>query len=73
LHFLASNGILLTHHYTHPVCTPSRAALMTGFYATKTRAQNAIWEWQPMGLDQKLTLLPGYLKNLGYETYAVGK
>ena len=27
---LARSGLILTHHYVHPTCTPSRAALMTG-------------------------------------------
>ncbi|KAH9363634.1 hypothetical protein HPB48_004155 [Haemaphysalis longicornis] len=29
---LAANGRLLNHYYTLPVCTPSRAAFMTGLY-----------------------------------------
>ena len=27
---LARSGLILTQHYVHPTCTPSRAALMTG-------------------------------------------
>jgi len=70
---LARNGLILSRHYAHPVCSPSRAALMTGMYATKTNIQEATLEGHPLGLDMKFTLLPAFLSNLGYQNYAVGK
>lgn len=33
---LAKEGARLTQHIAHPICTPSRAALMTGRYAIRS-------------------------------------
>jgi len=73
LHSLARHGLTLRQHYAHPVCSPSRAALMTGYYASRTRLQKAVYPNETIGLDLKFKLLPQYLKDLGYRTYGVGK
>ncbi|KAL1457273.1 hypothetical protein MTO96_043549 [Rhipicephalus appendiculatus] len=71
---LAADGVVLNNYYAHPVCTASRAALMTGLYATRHGLQHRpIQPGQPYGLDLKYTLLPQHLKNLGYETHLIGK
>lgn len=52
---LASQGMRLTHFYTHSVCSPTRAALMTGRYAFRT------WmDWRSEDFGK-----PTYLKKLG--------
>ncbi|XP_077545812.1 arylsulfatase B-like isoform X3 [Haemaphysalis longicornis] len=71
---LAADGIILNNYYTHPTCTASRGALMTGFYSTRYGLQHRpIQPGQPYGLDLNYTLLPQHLKRLGYETHLIGK
>ena len=39
LESLANEGIILENHYVQPICTPTRAALMTGYYPIHTGRQ----------------------------------
>ncbi|MDE0866226.1 MAG: arylsulfatase [Rubripirellula sp.] len=52
---LASEGMQLTQFYTHSVCAPTRAALLTGRYAFRTWSD---WRSEDFGK-------PSYLKKLG--------
>ncbi|ELU18717.1 hypothetical protein CAPTEDRAFT_218441 [Capitella teleta] len=71
---LATDGILLNNYYVQPICTPSRAALMTGRHPVHLGLQHDVIVWaQPYGLGLNETLLPQYLKTLGYSTHMVGK
>lgn len=71
---LAREGVILENHYAQPVCTPSRAALLTGMYPYHIGSQNGIIKRdQPTGLTLNYTLLPQELKAYGYDTHMVGK
>ncbi len=67
---LASQSVRLTAHYVHPMCSPSRAALLTGRYASRfgvTGAQNA--QALPFGTPTLASILAG----AGYDTALIGK
>uniref|UniRef100_A0A336LJN2 CSON003706 protein n=1 Tax=Culicoides sonorensis TaxID=179676 RepID=A0A336LJN2_CULSO len=71
---LGLNGIILNRHYSTHMCTPSRAALMTGEYPI----HNGMHHWvidadEPWALPIDRKIMPQYFKAAGYETYMVGK
>ncbi|XP_075550354.1 arylsulfatase B-like [Dermacentor variabilis] len=71
---LAWNGIRLRRYYTQPLCTPSRAALLTGRYPLNMGLQHSvIYNEEPRGLPLSATLLPQWLTDLGYVTHHLGK
>ncbi|KAL1422450.1 hypothetical protein MTO96_022313 [Rhipicephalus appendiculatus] len=71
---LASTGMVLNNYYVQPLCTPSRAALMSGFYAIHTGFQEGpILPGVPAALSLNFKIMPEYLKDLGYETHILGK
>ena len=71
---LAKNGAQLEQFYAQPMCTPSRAALMTGRYPFRYGLQTAVIpSASKYGLDTEEWLLPQALKEAGYRTAIVGK
>ncbi|XP_054721655.1 arylsulfatase B-like isoform X2 [Uloborus diversus] len=71
---LAASGIVLNNYYTHPQCTPSRGALMSGKYATRLGLHHGdLRPAEASGLPLDVTILPEHLQKLGYKTHMVGK
>ena len=68
-----SGGIILDNAYSLPVCTPSRTALLTGVYPFKLGLQRGFGKHTPEGIPLNTTLLPQYMKDLGYTTHGLGK
>ncbi|KXJ22943.1 Arylsulfatase B [Exaiptasia diaphana] len=71
---LANNGVILNNYYVSPMCTPSRASIMTGKYPIHLGMQHfVIYAAQPYGIPLDEITLPQYLKTQGYRTAGVGK
>jgi arylsulfatase A-like enzyme len=71
---LANGGVRLESFYGEPVCTPSRAALMTGRYPMRYGLQTlVIFPSHTYGLPTDERTLPQALKEAGYQTAMVGK
>ncbi len=74
LDHLAGEGVCLTQHYSgSPVCSPARAALLTGRYPIRT---GAITPQEVMGLDRialREMTLGDVFKHNGYRTGLIGK
>ena len=70
---LARSGLVLTQHYVHPTCTPSRAALMTGRYSVNTGLTFAMYPGSVAGLPPDMPTLPQLLRRAGYRAHMVGK
>lgn len=65
---LAAGGLRFTQMYSAGRCWPSRACILTGYYAQQVRMD------PPQGpLPTWCRVLPHYLKPLGYRCYHVGK
>ena len=75
LQAMANEGTVLTQFYSaSPVCSPSRAALLTGRYQTRS----GIWPWvlncgDIGGLPHNETTIAELVKTRGYKTAIVGK
>ena len=71
---LASTGARLSQFYVQPMCTPTRAALMTGRYPFRYGLQTAVIpSVSAYGLDTSEWLMPQCLKEAGYKTAIIGK
>lgn len=71
---LAMAGARLEQFYVQPVCSPTRAALMTGRYPMRYGLQvGVIRPWAQYGLPLDERILPQALKEAGYETTISGK
>jgi arylsulfatase B len=72
LNDLARSG--LEEAYSQPTCSPTRAALLTRYYPSRTGYQfMPMTSMQPIGLPTSFKLLREYIAKLGYSSHVLGK
>ena len=71
---MAKEGMKFTDFYSlAPVCSPSRAGLMTGCYPPRVGITGVLFPRHNIGLNPEETTIAEILKTKGYATAAVGK
>jgi arylsulfatase A-like enzyme len=71
---IAASGVRLEQFYVQSVCSPTRAALLTGRYPMRLGLQEGVIRpWGQYGLPVSERTLPQALKEVGYETAICGK
>lgn len=71
---LAKNGVRMLSHITPtPVCSASRAALLTGLYPTRIGTPGVFFPEDTGGMTLGMPTLANVLKTAGYRTMAIGK
>jgi len=71
---LAKEGRRLTSHYAAPLCSPSRAALMTGSYPKRVlQIPRVLYPASSIGLNPAELTIAELLAGSGYDTACIGK
>ena len=70
---MAREGAKFTSCYVAPVCSPTRAALMTGCVAQRVGIGGVLFPRNNHGLNPDEITLPELLKGQGYATAIIGK
>lgn len=71
---MAREGMKLASHYAAPVCSPSRASMMTGCYPKRVLPiPGVLFPVGAVGLNPQETTLAEVLKSAGYDTACIGK
>jgi arylsulfatase A-like enzyme len=74
LDLLAEQGVQLNRFYTTPICSPTRAALMTGRDPIRLGvAYGVILPWDNTGVHPDEHFMPQSFQSAGYQTAMVGK
>lgn len=71
---MAKEGMKLMSHYSAPVCSPSRAAMMTGCYPKRVLPiPGVLFPAAAVGLNPNQTTVAEVLRAGGYATACIGK
>jgi arylsulfatase A-like enzyme len=69
----AQEGMRFTHFYATPVCSMSRACLLTGCYNARVGIPGVIFPQNKIGLNPQELTFAKVAKSCGYETMMIGK
>ena len=70
---LAAEGMKFTSFYATPVCSMSRACLMTGCYNARVSIPGVLFPGSEIGLNPEEVTLAEVVKQKGYATICIGK
>ena len=70
---LMQTGVKLKQFYAQPICSPTRAALMTARYPVRYGGQTGTAEGVRTWIPDGEPMLPERLAAVGYSCHAVGK
>ncbi len=70
---MAAEGMKLTSFYAAPVCSVSRAQLLTGCYGARIGVPGVYGPGSAAGLNPKESTIAEHLRELGYATMCIGK
>ncbi len=69
---LAEVGLQLSRFYVAPVCSPTRAGLLTGMYPNRFGLrETVIPPWRDFGIDSSIIFIPEFLSEHGYKNRAI--
>jgi arylsulfatase A len=69
----AREGMKFTSFYATPVCSMSRACLMTGCYNARVSIPGVLFPGSQIGINSEETTVAEVLKSRGYSTICIGK
>ncbi len=71
---LASQGVMFRQFYSAAaVCSPARAALLTGRYPARTGVRRVLMPFDDFGLTAPEVTIPQVLRKVSYRSMCVGK
>jgi len=70
---MAKEGMKLTSFYAAPLCSASRAQMMTGCYAKRVGIPDVVFPVRGVGLSAEEKTVAGLLKLQSYATMCIGK